>query len=126
MNSKSYWEKIYSTQKPTEVSWYQNDPVISREMIGSARIDFNQKIIDVGGGASILAETLLKKGFQDITVLDISLKGIQYAQERLHENAQRIKWVVGDIMDFEPKEHYDLWHDRGLFHFFRDRQDKEM
>ncbi len=124
MNSKLHWETVYNTKKPTEVSWYQNDPVISLGMIASTKIDFDQKIIDVGGGASILVDTLHEKGFKDITVLDISLKAIQHAQERLRQNAQRIKWVEADITEFEPTERYDLWHDRAVFHFLTDPQDR--
>lgn len=125
MNSKSHWETVYNTKKPTEVSWYQNDPVISLELIASTRIDLDQKIIDVGGGASILVDALLKKGFKDISVLDISLKAIQYAQERLNQSAQRIKWIESDIMEFESPDRYDLWHDRAVFHFLTNSQDRK-
>jgi 2-polyprenyl-3-methyl-5-hydroxy-6-metoxy-1,4-benzoquinol methylase len=125
MNSRSHWETVYNNKKPTEVSWYQNDPVASLELIASTNISFDQKIIDVGGGASILVDTLLKKGFKDVTVLDISLKAIQYAQERLNQSAQSIKWIEADITEFEPPERYDLWHDRAVFHFLTDLQDRK-
>lgn len=126
MNLKSHWETVYNTKKPTEVSWYQNDPATSLGLIVSTKINFDQKIIDVGGGASILVDTLLEKGFKDITVLDISLKAIQYAQKRLNQNAQKIKWIEADITEFEPPQRYDLWHDRAVFHFLTDLQDRKQ
>ena len=83
MDLKPHWEAVYNTKKPTEVSWYQDYPAVSVDMIVSAKLNPEQKIIDAGAGASVLVDILLKKGFKDITVLDISSK-------------------------FEPMERYDL------------------
>lgn len=120
---KQHWEKVYQTKKPTEVSWYQIHPGVSLDLIASTGIDLTRKIIDVGGGASVLADKLLEQGFKDITVLDIASKAIQRAQERLKENAHKIKWIEADITAFEPPEQYDVWHDRAVFHFLTNPQD---
>ncbi len=85
----------------------------------------NAEIIDVGGGASTLADDLLKKGYQHITVLDISSEAIQRSKVRLGEQANRITWVERDILkaDF-PEKSFDLWHDRALFHFLTQSHDR--
>ena len=52
---KQHWEKVYQTKKPAEVSWYQVYPDVSLDLIALTGVDFSRKIIDVGGGASVLA-----------------------------------------------------------------------
>ena len=117
MNKIEHWENVYSTKKPQEVSWTQEKPVHSLNLISTLGLPKNAKIIDVGGGDSNLVDFLLDEGYQNITVLDISQKAIERAQMRLGEKAQRVTWIVSDIVDFEPSETYDVWHDRATFHF---------
>ncbi len=124
-DSKHHWGKVYQDKEPGQVSWYQSYPRVSLDMIASTKISLNKKIIDVGAGASVLVDKLLEIGFKDITVLDISLKAIEYSQERLKQNASKIKWIEADITDFEPPEQYDLWHDRAVFHFLTNQQDRK-
>ena len=57
---KSHWEKVYQSKKPEEVSWYQLNPTISVELIAFAGISQEQRIIDVGGGASVLIDKLFE------------------------------------------------------------------
>lgn len=83
------------------------------------------KIIDIGGGDSFLVDFLLKAGFEDITVLDISSAAIERAQKRLGDQATKVKWIVSDILDFVPDTPYDFWHDRATFHFLTARQEIE-
>jgi len=122
---KQYWEKVYQTRKSTDVSWYQTFPKVSLDLIDSTGIGPNEKIIDIGGGASVLVDKVLERGFRDVTVLDISLKAIDYAKQRLGELAKNVHWLDGDIRDFEPSRLYDLWHDRAVFHFFTDPEDRK-
>jgi SAM-dependent methyltransferase len=70
-----------------------------------------------------LVDNLLNLGFVDITVLDISKTAIEKAKTRLGEKASLVKWVVSDIVDFEPQEDYDLWHDRAVFHFLTESKE---
>lgn len=62
-------------------------------------------------------------GYEDITVLDISLAAINRAKERLGHAAERIQWIVADVCDFRPNATYDLWHDRAAFHFLTEEKD---
>ena len=85
----------------------------------------DDKIIDVGAGSSVFVDELIKKGYRDITVLDISSKALQHSKERLGERAQKVKWVEADITNFEPKDQYSLWHDRAVLHFLTAKKDRE-
>jgi len=117
MSNKTHWETIYSTKKPEEVSWTQEIPKTSLDFINSFNLPKNAAIIDIGGGDSKLPDFLLSEGFTNITVLDISEKALERAKIRLGANADKVKWVVSDILEFKPTEKYDLWHDRAAFHF---------
>lgn len=116
-NTKEHWEKIFSTKKSNEVSWTQEVPSISLEFIQKFKINKVANIIDIGGGDSKLVDFLLAEGYSNISVLDISEAAILRAKERLGKDASKVKWIVSDILDFNPNEKYDVWHDRAAFHF---------
>ncbi|RIV44537.1 class I SAM-dependent methyltransferase [Flagellimonas pelagia] len=120
MDRKAHWQQVYETKSPDEVSWTQKRPSTSLEFIESFRLDKDAKIIDVGGGDSNLVDFLLEEGYSDITVLDISAKALEKAQNRLGDRANKVHWVVNDIVDYHPTETFDLWHDRAAFHFLTD------
>lgn len=114
---KEHWEKVYETKNPQEVSWTQEVPKTSLELIHTFGLDRSAKIIDIGGGDSKLVDFLLDEGFDNITVLDISAKALEKAQARLGEKAGKVTWIVSDITQFKPETSYDVWHDRATFHF---------
>ena len=120
---KAHWETVFETKKPNEVSWTETYPKTSIDLILSFRLKKNTPIIDVGGGDSLLVDALLDLGFTDLTVLDISAKALQRAQERLGLRAKEIAWIESNILDFTPKKSYGLWHDRASFHFLTEEKD---
>ena len=120
MSQKEHWEKVFETKAETEVSWYQKMPKTSLDFISKLNITKEAKIIDIGGGDSYLVDALLEQGYTNITVLDISAKAIERLKNRLGAKANKVTYIVSDILDFNPKETYDLWHDRASFHFQTD------
>lgn len=114
---KAHWEHIYQTKKTNDVSWYQAVPNTSLHFIDEFNVPKTAKIIDIGGGDSLLVDHLLAKGYNDITVLDISATSIERAKARLGSLATKVKWVAEDVTQFKPTEQYDYWHDRAAFHF---------
>jgi predicted TPR repeat methyltransferase len=114
---KQYWENIYLTKQLSEVSWFQPTPQTSLDLIRELNLPLYAKIIDIGGGDSLLVDHLFDLGYHDITILDISEAAIMRAKSRLGERAGTIKWIVADASQFNPTEKYDLWHDRAAFHF---------
>ncbi|PWN63326.1 class I SAM-dependent methyltransferase [Chryseobacterium oncorhynchi] len=115
--NKNHWENVYETKNPDQVSWTQEKPNTSLELIRSFGLGKEAKIIDIGGGDSNLVDYLIEEGYENITVLDISAKALEKAKERLGSSASKIKWIATDITAFEPIETYDIWHDRAAFHF---------
>lgn len=122
---KKHWENIYSTKQLNEVSWYQPTPETSLNFINQLKIPKTAKIIDIGGGDSFLVDNLLKLGYQNITVLDISKKAIERAKLRLGKQGENVKWIEADASNFNPTETYDLWHDRAAFHFLTNENEIE-
>lgn len=114
---KSHWENVYTTKQPHEVSWTQEVPTTSLNLIRSFTIDKSAGIIDIGGGDSNLVDFLLDEGYSNITVLDISGEALERAKKRLGAKADSVKWIESDITQFEPTEQYAVWHDRAAFHF---------
>lgn len=121
---KSHWQKIYSEKSPLEVSWYQLAPTLAYELIHASGVDRNAPLIDVGGGASTLVDHLLDDGYTAISILDIAASALEHAQQRLGERAQQVRWVEVDITRFESTQTYQLWHDRAVFHFLTDAEDR--
>lgn len=123
MDLKAHWENVYQTKGPDEVSWTQAVPETSLKTIRSWNIPKSAAIIDVGGGDSMLPDFLLDEGYENITVLDISAAAIERVKKRLGANADKVKFVVSNILDFAPTEKFTVWHDRAAFHFLTDPND---
>lgn len=122
---KEHWEKIYQTKELKDVSWYQPTPETSLSFIEQFNVPITAKIIDVGGGDSLLVDNLLDLGYTDVTVLDISEAALERAKKRLGTKAEAVKWIVADAATFKPTEKYDFWHDRAAFHFLTQEQEIE-
>ena len=118
MDVKTHWETIYTKKAPEVVSWFRPHLETSLALIEQAADTNSASIIDVGGGESTLVDDLLARGFQNITVLDISQVAIETTKKRLGQVAERVHWLVADItqVELEPRA-YDVWHDRAVFHF---------
>ena len=115
--TKEHWENVFTTKQETEVSWFQPYPKTSIEFVKLFNLPFEANIIDIGGGDSHFVDALLEEGYQNIWVLDISENALSRAKKRLGEKANKVNWVVSDIIDFIPTVTYDFWHDRAAFHF---------
>ncbi|MWJ29115.1 methyltransferase domain-containing protein [Halomonas sp. ZH2S] len=125
MTTKAYWEAVYRDKAQEVVSWYRPHLEKSVQLIEVAAPDHGAAIIDVGGGESTLVDDLLLRGYRDISVLDISPLALQVARQRLGNAANTVKWLVGDITQANlPRQRYDVWHDRAVFHFLVDRQQR--
>lgn len=125
MNRQEHWEKVYQTKGQNEVSWFREHLETSLQMIANSHVRRDAAIIDVGGGNSTLVGDLLAAGYVDLSVLDISAKAIADSKERLRENAGRVNWLVDDITAASlTADHFDVWHDRAVFHFLTSEKDR--
>jgi SAM-dependent methyltransferase len=123
-DAKTYWDRIYAEREPSEVSWYQRDPRLSLELIRRCPLEPEAAVIDVGGGASALADRLLDAGLVRPAVLDISRRALERARERLGPRADEIDWYEADVTHWSPPYRFDLWHDRAVFHFLTEPGDR--
>ena len=123
--SREHWEEVYRTKDPTLVSWYQPQCRISLDLIHRVAPDPASPIIDVGGGPSTLVDGLLGSGFRAITVLDLAPSALGIAQARLGSRSLDVTWIPAGILD-APLSHaaYAVWHDRAVFHFLTDPDDR--
>jgi SAM-dependent methyltransferase len=124
VSRKAHWETVYTTKGENEVSWFQENPAPSLELIDLARPAPGSAIVDIGGGASRLVDRLLARGFNAVTVLDISAAALDAAKARLGERASQVDWIVADVTKWYPTQAFDVWHDRAAFHFLVDPVDR--
>ncbi|OBS09267.1 class I SAM-dependent methyltransferase [Acidihalobacter prosperus] len=124
MDRKAHWERIYREKSPLEVSWYQADPTLSLSLIEAAGCPRSAEIIDVGGGASRLVDRLLDAGYRHPAVLDLAGAALEHARQRLGDRAEAVEWFEADATTFAPPHRFDVWHDRAVFHFLTEADDR--
>jgi hypothetical protein len=120
----AHWDEAHAQGDATR-SWYQPQPVMSLRMLDAAGVTSADSLIDVGGGASVLAGALLDRGFGDVTVLDISSTAIGYARERLGPRAGAVHWLTEDLLTWQPTRIWNVWHDRAVYHFLTAAADQD-
>ncbi len=121
----THWQKVWTTKQPDEVSWYQDDPALSLDMIAAAGLRKDAAIIDVGGGACLLVDRLLERGYVHVAVLDIAGAALQVAAERLGPLGDDVTWIESGVLDWQPVPGlFDVWHDRAVLHFLTDPADQ--
>jgi len=121
---QTHWDNVYTTKTEKEVSWFEESPTISRDLIRSTRAGLDAPIIDIGGGASRLVDALIDNGFEALTVLDLSKTALARAQARLGMRGAKVRWIVEDVTTWEPSETYQVWHDRAAVHFLTEPKDR--
>lgn len=125
VDTKSHWDRVYRTKRPDEVSWYRPHLDVSLRLIHEVAPNRSAAIIDVGGGESTLIDDLLAWGYRGLTVLDVSATALAVAKDRIGGVESSVHWLCGDVTTFPLGQHkYDVWHDRAVFHFLTDRNDR--
>lgn len=124
MDRTQHWENVYQSRDSTEVSWYEPDPKQSLDLILQVIGETRVRVLDVGGGQSFLVDRLLDAGFVQVAVLDISQTAIEATKARLGERSSRVEWIVADITHRDTLGEFDIWHDRAVFHFITDPDDR--
>ncbi|MDN7676473.1 class I SAM-dependent methyltransferase [Burkholderia oklahomensis] len=113
---------MYRTQAADALSWYRPHLDTSLGLIDRFAPGRDASIIDVGGGESTLVDDLLARGYERVTVADVSSVALDVARRRLGDAAARVRWVDADITQADlPANEYDVWHDHAVFHFLTER-----
>ena len=125
MDPKAHWDRVYQTQRSTDLSWFEPLPTRSLGLIVEAGAGPESEIIDVGGGDSTLVDALVERHLGRITVLDVSGTALERAKLRLGQLAEEVKWLEADITRATlPANAYEVWHDRAVFHFLVEGEDR--
>jgi SAM-dependent methyltransferase len=124
MEPRAHWDRLYLSRRPEELPWFEDEPAVSLALIAAAGLGPDAAVVDVGGGASLLVDRLLDRGFQRVCVVDVSPAALERARARLGERASLVSWVPGDARYLELGEPADLWHDRAVFHFLTEADDQ--
>ena len=123
MNSKLHWENIYNSKEIDGVSWYQDTPADSLNLIKRFSNNKKDKIIDVGCGKGFLVDNLIDSNYQNITLVDISANALEEVKTRIKN--ENVNYIESNVLDFSTDSKFDIWHDRAVFHFITDTKDIE-
>jgi hypothetical protein len=117
MDRPTHWESIYRTRGERELSWFEEVPAVSLQMIEAAGLSPATCVVDVGGGESRLVDELLSRGLECLAVLDVSHEALVHTRARLGEAAQTVTWIEADVTGEWSLRPMEIWHDRAVFHF---------
>jgi 2-polyprenyl-3-methyl-5-hydroxy-6-metoxy-1,4-benzoquinol methylase len=124
MDASRYWDGIYRTRSPQEVSWYEPVPETSLSCIDAALTDGARSVVDIGGGASRLVDHLVRMRLSRIAVLDVAETSLQVAKRRLGDRQDHVEWIAADVTKVHDIGRFGIWHDRAVFHFLTDPADR--
>ena len=71
-NYKTHWDNAYKKNSSKNLGWFESDPKLSIEMIEKCNLNKNSVLFNAGAGTSKLIKVLIKKGFENIIINDIS------------------------------------------------------
>ena len=123
MNDRhEHWNDVYGAREETALTWFEAIPTVSLELIRKFA-DANDPILDVGGGASRIVDSLIDLGFSRISILDLSEAGMNVSRCRLGSRADKVTWITEDVTKWVPDQPCRPWHDRAVFHFLTSKDD---
>lgn len=121
----TYWEDVHSGKDVDGVSWWQSVPELSLGLVDSTGVKPSDPIIDVGAGWSTLVDHLVKRGFRDLTAIDLSASALKEVRERLGRDGDDVVLEIADVLDLRPDRRYSLWHDRAVYHFLTEQDERD-
>jgi SAM-dependent methyltransferase len=120
---REHWNRVYSARAANRMSWHQERPSLSLELIATFAGP-EDHIVDVGGGASLLVDSLISAGYKNLGLVDISGVALSAVRERLGDDAVHVRWFETDFRVFRDQQLWDVWHDRAVFHFLTNADDR--
>lgn len=122
-STPDHWDDRYATIGTDQVSWFQERPAMSLQLLRALDLPPAAPIVDIGGGASTLVDFLVDAGHTDITVVDLSAAALAAARSRVASDA--VTWIEADIRTWQPSRAFTVWHDRAAFHFLTDAVEQQ-
>ncbi|MEO5853962.1 MAG: class I SAM-dependent methyltransferase [Nocardioides sp.] len=119
-----FWEGVHDGHDVDGVSWWQSVPGLSLDLVDASGLGPDAGIIDVGAGWSTLVDHLVERGFQDLTAIDLSATALQTVRDRIGPAGAHVVLEVADVLDLRRARTYELWHDRAVFHFLTEADER--
>jgi trans-aconitate methyltransferase len=120
---RTHWDDVYARKQDEALSWHEDSPLVSLELLREAGLTPAKSVVDIGGGNSRLVDALVAAGQKHVAVLDLSATALDIARSRLGDGAP-VEWIACDVTVWQPARRYDLWHDRAAFHFLTGPDDQ--
>jgi len=124
-SQQQHWNDIYKKNPSEQLSWFQEIPKLSLDLITQIATTKDQSMIDIGCGESRLVDYLFDDGFEDITLVDISSEALNKVKNRFHKRNKVPILISGDVTKLDFNRKFDIWHDRAVFHFLTDAKDRQ-
>ncbi len=119
-----FWEGVHDSKDVDGVSWWQSVPELSLGLVEQTNVDRGDPIIDVGAGWSTLVDHLVERGYRDLTAIDLSTTALGTVRGRLGPAGDDVVFQVADVLDLHPDRRYALWHDRAVYHFLTEPDER--
>lgn len=119
-----FWEGVHESKPVDGVSWWQSVPELSLGLVDQAGAGHHDPIIDVGAGWSTLVDHLVARQYRDLTAIDLSTTALQTVRERLGRAGDHVVLQVADVLDLNLGRTYQLWHDRAVYHFLTEPEER--
>lgn len=121
----TYWENVHAGKDVDGVSWWQSVPDLSLGLVDAAGVGRDEPVIDVGAGWSTLVDHLLERGYSDLTAIDLSISALNEVRARLGPAGEEVVLDVADVLDLRPGRTFALWHDRAVYHFLTEQDERD-
>ena len=125
MGRQEHWEQVYRLKDTSQVSWFRPHLELPLAIVERVAPHRSAAIVDMGGGSSTFVDDLLERGYSNLTVVDISQAALDISMRRCGGAAASVQWLCADATLVElPERHFDVWHDRAVFHFLTGHADR--
>ena len=121
----SFWEDAHHGKDVDSVSWWQSVPELSLDLVDRTGVTTDQGVIDVGAGWSTLTDHLVERGFTDVSAVDLSKTALETIRARLGDAGEGVVLRVADVLDLDMGRTYAVWHDRAVFHFLTEEDERD-
>ena len=112
---RAYLAHLYRrAQLPEQLPWHSETPP---ELLCKATdADASPgRALDIGCGSGVFTLWLAERGYR-VTGLDFMEPPARMARERVQARAASAEVVCGSVLEFQPREQFDLILDRGCLH----------
>ncbi len=120
----AFWEGVHDSKDVDGVSWWQSVPELSLGLVDSTGVARDRPIIDVGAGWSTLVDHLVERGYSDLTAIDLSSTALHTVRDRIGPAGADVVLEVADVLDLDLGRQFALWHDRAVFHFLTEPDER--